>query len=85
MTNHTLARLAAFLESGIKRFTNYFVLGDDIIIYNRAIAKRYIAIVQRLGANINDDTIYSNCDFYCEFAKRTFRNGVEISPLALVL
>lgn len=81
ITNHVLVRLAGF-RVGINKFSDYFVLGDDIVIFNDKVASEYIRICHYLGISTKDnDSIHPKGTHTLEIAKRLFRRGVEVSPL----
>jgi hypothetical protein len=85
ITNHVLVRLSARL-CGYCDFSNYFVLGDDVVIYNERIARTYIKITNSIGIGTKDeDSIHPTHDHHLEIAKRLFRKGVEVSPLPIRL
>lgn len=85
VTNHTLVRLSA-RRLGINKFTDYMVLGDDIVIFNPPIAREYIRLMESIGVGTKPiDSITPKDNHTLEIAKRLFRRGVEISPLPLSL
>jgi UTP-glucose-1-phosphate uridylyltransferase len=59
---------AAYLV-GKKPFTNYIILGDDIVIKDDKVAKKYISIMHKLGVSISEAKTHVSSDTY-EFAKR---------------
>jgi len=83
LTHHILIEYCAYLE-GIRSFREYAVLGDDVVIWNKSVARRYEIVMAELGVQINlTKTITSNeHHVQVEFAKRLFWNGVEISGLS---
>lgn len=63
-------------------FTEYAVLGDDIIIWNKAVADKYLLTLKSLGVDINlAKSILSKKGKGLEFAKRTFLKGQDVSPV----
>jgi hypothetical protein len=68
LTHHLVVHYCAYLE-GINNFTQYIILGDDIVIKHDAVAKRYIEIIQKLGVEISLQKTHVSKDTY-EFAKR---------------
>lgn len=81
ITNHVLVRLSG-VRVGVNKFCNYFVLGDDLVIFNPKVAAEYISICRFLGINTKDsDSIHPKQTHSLEIAKRLFRKGVEVSPL----
>jgi len=68
ITHHLVVAWAAHL-CGFSRFNNYILLGDDIVIYNDAVAHKYKVIMARLGVDISFAKTHVSKDTY-EFAKR---------------
>lgn len=68
LTHHFIVYYCARLE-GFKSFNQYIILGDDIVIKNEAIAKRYIEVMNGLGVEISVQKTHVSKDTY-EFAKR---------------
>jgi len=52
LTHHELVRVAA-VRAGLTGFSDYAVLGDDIVITNDAVASEYLKIMKYLGVSIN--------------------------------
>jgi len=79
--NHFLVRIAAH-KLGMKRFSNYLVLGDDIVIANKEVAEEYQKLIKRLGVEISlPKSVISSPDFKSlEFASKLLVNGSDISP-----
>lgn len=80
LTHHIIV-----LASGAK---NYALLGDDICLVGTKTAKKYIATMSSLGVEISlEKSVVPTKDskrnntVSAEFAKRIFRDGVEISPI----
>jgi hypothetical protein len=68
LTHHVIVKVSA-LSVGVSNFRDYCILGDDIVIANDAIAKRYSEIMTDLGVGINNSkSIISST--VVEFAKR---------------
>jgi hypothetical protein len=68
LTHHLVVAWAAYLV-GIPKFTDYILLGDDIVIKNDRVANKYITIMTRLGVDISMHKTHVSKDTY-EFAKR---------------
>jgi hypothetical protein len=68
LTHHFIVYLAARCE-GFITFNQYIILGDDIVIKNNKVAKRYIQIMTDLGVEISMHKTHVSKDTY-EFAKR---------------
>jgi hypothetical protein len=77
LVHHTIVQVAA-LRSGLRRFVDYRILGDDIVIRNNEVAVQYQLILKQLGVEISKTkTLISKETF--EFAKRLFHKGVEVT------
>lgn len=85
LTHHALVQLASYQLQPIKHrwtwFEDYAVLGDDIVIANPAVAKRYLSLMtEGLGVEINlGKSIVSTSGNTMEFAKRFIVKGVDVS------
>lgn len=80
LTHHVIVRLAAN-RVGIHSFTDYGLLGDDIVIYNDAVAKSYHYLMTSvLGVEINLSKSMKSKDSF-EFAKRIIRFDEEVSAI----
>jgi hypothetical protein len=80
LSHHIIVQCAA-LNVGIRGFTAYAVLGDDIVIANDLVAEEYLRLMRMLGVDINLSKSLISKDF-CEFAKRWLGpNGLDLSPL----
>lgn len=79
LTHHLIVMLAAS-RLGIREFSSYAVLGDDIIINDDDVAAEYLDIMNVLGVGINaSKSIVS--DRFGEFAKRYVSPTFDISPI----
>jgi len=60
----------------------YEILGDDLTIFDKDLADRYLIICRQLGVEINmSKSIVSPSKPVFEFAKRTYNSGVDVSPI----
>jgi len=80
LTHHIIVQEAA-RRVGITNFTNYALLGDDIVIANTLVAHSYHNImVNELGMDISlHKSLVSENSF--EFAKQLIRGEDNLSPL----
>lgn len=84
LTHHIVVQYAA--NQGRAKpflFTDYALLGDDIVIYDQEVANTYKTVIQGLGVEIQlEKSLESMTSF--EFAKRFFHKGQELTgfPLA---
>lgn len=62
-------------------FLDYAVLGDDVVICNRKVAKEYLKVLRILDVECNlSKSIISG--HALEFAKRFYYKSVDVSPLS---
>jgi hypothetical protein len=61
---------------------DYIMLGDDIVIYNDAIAKQYKSLMELLGIELSPSKTHVSYTTY-EFAKRWFKDGKEFSGVPI--
>jgi len=81
LSHHLVVQYAAY-ECGQYPFKEYILLGDDIVIYNNDVALRYKEVINSLGVDCSPSKSHTSENTY-EFAKRWFRNGIEISGVPL--
>lgn len=67
LTHHVIVKVAA-LQVGIRNFKDYCVLGDDIVIRNKAVADEYFNLMKSLGVSINLGKSVNSL-YFAEFAK----------------
>lgn len=84
--HHFIVQVAAW-RSGrpkSKLFTDYAVLGDDMVIGSTAVKDQYLKILSDLGVSCGlAKSILSPKGTGLEFAKRTFIDGYDVSPISL--
>jgi len=81
--HHCVVAQAAHL-SGLNTFTDYAILGDDVVIANAQVAEQYRAIMSELGVEISPiKTVSSVVENYigAEFCSRLALNGHEVTGL----
>jgi hypothetical protein len=64
-------------------FEDYAVLGDDIVIADKAVAKEYLRIMSELGVGIGLAKSLVSHKETLEFAKRYIFQGKDCSPIPL--
>jgi hypothetical protein len=75
--HHLVIRYSAD-RVGIRNFTDYRVLGDDVVIRNASVADSYRQVITSFGIGISiEKTLVSKDTF--EFAKRFFFQGQEVT------
>jgi hypothetical protein len=71
---------AGVITIGKGWYAGYAILGDDVVIARSCVAKEYLAIMQSMDVGIGDHKSLVSRNGSClEFAKRTFRKGVDVS------
>jgi hypothetical protein len=86
VTHHFIVQWAYHLcyPRARKWFLGYELLGDDIVIFDRVVASKYLEIMASLGLEINlSKSIVSDPGTVVEFAKRTSYKGVDVSAVSL--
>nr|UPW42227.1 MAG: putative RNA dependent RNA polymerase [Xinjiang mito-like virus 72] len=81
LCHHFIVWYAAQL-CGIHKFDQYIILGDDIVIKNDKVAKKYIDLMTKLGVELSPSKTHVSKNTY-EFAKRWFQDGKEITGLPM--
>jgi len=84
LTHHFLVQYAHWKAYGkLEWFSLYALLGDDVVIAEGRVAKNYLLLLQEIGVEVGlaKSLISSNGTF--EFAKRTYRSGVDLSGISL--
>nr|QXN75377.1 MAG: RNA-dependent RNA polymerase [Grapevine-associated mitovirus 2] len=80
ITHHIIVQIAAQRAGIVGWFSDYALLGDDIVIYNSEVALHYVSIMRGLGVTISDaKTLRSNS--VVEFAKRLRSSTYDYTPL----
>jgi hypothetical protein len=84
MTHHAIVQFAAYRMGWRSWFTDYAVLGDDIVIANSNVATEYVKIMKEIGVDIGFHKSVISNNLSLEFAKRFFYKGKEVTPFPLV-
>lgn len=87
VTHHFIVQVAAW-QSGVvpigTAFKQYAILGDDVVIGNSKVAKRYLEVISQLGVECGlHKSLLSPSGTALEFAKRTWHLGRDISPITV--
>lgn len=80
LTHHVMVNVAA-RRVGKTNFKAYALLGDDLVIADRAVADAYLVIAKDLGIEINLFKSLVSETAVSEFAKRLFSESGDLSPL----
>lgn len=84
LVHHAIVQFAAKRANVVGWFDLYAVLGDDVVIGNRAVADEYTKVMEAIGVNIGFHKSIISKNRSLEFAKRFFYKGEEVTPLPLV-
>lgn len=80
---HHYVMFSACQRVGIKwKDAPYALLGDDILIGDQRLCEEYKSIILDLGLNFSPNKTFESTEF-CEFAKRVFWRGKEITPFPI--
>lgn len=81
LTHHVLVQIAA-RRSGFKSwFSDYAILGDDVVIANSAVSNAYLFLMETLGVDINLSKSLISKEGSLEFAKKLIIQGIDMSPI----
>jgi hypothetical protein len=85
ITHHWIVQLASFkVYSNLNWNTDYEILGDDLVIFDKKLADQYLLIMQDLGCEINlNKSIVSHNRPVFEFAKRLCWGNQIVSGISL--
>nr|UUW21449.1 MAG: RNA-dependent RNA polymerase [Guiyang mito-like virus 6] len=81
LTHHFIVRISAH-RNGIINFTDYALLGDDIVIRDHKVAETYKHLLGILDMPISEQKTHISEDTY-EFAKRWVYKGEEVTPFSV--
>jgi len=80
LCHHILVRSCGYMVYKTSSFSSYFILGDDLVIFDERVAKLYYRMVTLLGVKISIQKSIISPDSF-EFAKRIVISGRDVSPL----
>lgn len=69
LTHHFIVRVAALRAGLSANFNQYFLLGDDLVIYNDDVALKYKELLVTLDMPYSPEKTHTSFDVF-EFAKR---------------
>jgi hypothetical protein len=85
LVHHMMIQFIAVHLGKVSRgewYLDYIVLGDDLALFDKEVADRYLSLCKQLGVGINlSKSIVAERRPVLEFAKRTSINGVDVSAL----
>jgi hypothetical protein len=84
LTHHCIIQFAASKAGCTSWFSDYAVLGDDVVIGNHGVAREYLSVMGTLGVSINKSKSLVSKNLSMEFAKRFYYKGKDVTPFPLV-
>jgi hypothetical protein len=82
LAHHMVVQWAASRVDKKGWFEEYGILGDDLVIFDRAVAAEYLRLMSQLGVNISMAKSLPGAKGCFEFAKRFAAFGHDCSPLS---
>jgi len=82
ISHHALIQYCAYLEGHEGWFESYGILGDDIVIGDGKVARRYEYMCRKLGVTLSLAKSLPGVRGSFEFAKRMVLRGVDVTPLS---
>jgi hypothetical protein len=83
LTHHMLVQTAALRAGILGWFEWYAVLGDDVVIADRAVARQYLRLMAELGVEVGLAKSLVSYNGSLEFAKRFFVSYEDATPLSM--
>lgn len=84
LTHHWILQYCSNLLGRPGWENNYEILGDDLVVFDSALADKYLEIAKILGVEINlTKSISSHDRPVFEFAKRTCFGNTDLSPISI--
>jgi len=87
LTHHAIVQWSAHRAGVIKAgewFSDYAVLGDDIVLANEKVSREYLLILKELGVTVGLAKSLESTRGALEFAKRFIVGNVNLSPVPIV-
>lgn len=90
LTHHFLVQASAWKCGYVpvgRWFTDYAILGDDLVIFKEPVAREYLRVLKDIGMEVGLHKSILSRDsnaLTVEFAKRVFHKGIDISPVPVL-
>jgi len=83
LTHHMLVQFCSNMLGNNGWETRYEIVGDDIVIFNKDLAAKYLEVMNLIGVPINvSKSVVSENRPVAEFVKRVCLNGKDVSPFS---
>jgi len=79
LTHHVILQFSAWLAGKQGWYPHYALLGDDIVIGDDKVARKYKLVCKWLGMEIGIAKSLASSEKTCEFAKRLYLRGQDVS------
>lgn len=79
---HLLVQLAYAMTGKEDWFSEYAILGDDLVIAEVKVARKYRRLLKRLHVQISEAKSLVSMEGTCEFASRFIYRGKDLSPIS---
>lgn len=86
-THHTIVQWAASRAGVIKAgewFSDYAILGDDVVLAHTKVAESYLVILKEIGVQVGLAKSLESSSGALEFAKRFMVGNVNLSPVPVI-
>lgn len=84
LLHHALVQYAAWrVDPSVRWFSDYLVLGDDVVIAGDSVAQSYLEICEALGITVGIAKSLISREGLMNFASQTVYQGHNVSPLSL--
>lgn len=86
LLHHCVVNVAFEIAHGRPGRDFYAIIGDDMVIFDKAAGSVYLDIINSIGGviNLTKSRVTTDRDnIIAEFAKAYFKNGVELTPFSL--
>lgn len=80
--HHLLVQEAAYLAGCRRWFSNYAILGDDLVIGSPKVAKQYKRLLKWMNVSISPLKSIESVNGSYEFASRFIWSGFDVSPIS---
>lgn len=81
LSHHVLVAWAAAEVYPGNLFLDYSILGDDIAIWDEAVARVYLSRLQLLGVEVSSHKSFAEVGL-AEFAKSYYHYGKDLKPIS---
>lgn len=86
LLHHLLVQQAAYLvRRKLHWFSNYAILGDDLVIGHPKVARQYIRLLKVMGVGISQEKSLRSVNGSLEFASRFVYRHQDLSPVSFKL